>query len=614
MCLQSPSFTPQYCKLYFSHTSDTRIGYINSNFLEMISPLPRLAFLPYLSSQLQDHENGVRPQPPTPSSARVEYQEELEDFTRRMEARHRRKSFSSIPRRSTESGRTVPKSCMTQRNLLSPEQARRPQPRSNVHTIPHRQPQVPASLSQSILPELEELESIEQTFQISSTSSDLSSPSVRPIRGTDDLASPRDTKPVRRKLPRSITYDTFIVPMRTVNPHQPSRHKSEEPYSGSSAAMNSRVPSPYPTLHFNPSQSASSLALSRTSSGQEALQNCKEDVIPDQEDDPRYVFGAQASQYWLGRYTTQLDRLRHCELIPPPSNKRMLQKARTSRDFDEIEGKLKMKALNTLQSFCRNSAASESLEKFMIDLRHTDHDLWYVSRSEIWREIHKPLKSRQQAEVVAHSKGKIGPRPRKFGETLPHGIFRLPNASKRQLSKSRTLNNLANADLAAETRSNLAPDRHERAQQPSVTLPTQMNYLRDHQIRAVSDGIPKAPIHFARLRSPIRPGLVSSHTEPHLATSLHRRTAEMVMPRSSIPIRSPTPKSTSIPDTIRAATIRHAGRIEAETGARVAMCDDMAGRPVHRFKKSESMKKLVDAGIREIKKMGHRSSTTSSTA
>lgn len=569
------------------------------------SPPP--AFAPYMSSRSRNGTSRVRPQPPTPASGRGEYKGLYSDFASMAETQNRRKSLSSIPRRSTDPYK-APKSCLAQAQLLTPEKARRPHPRYSskqpavIREIPCQEARLRLSQSESVLPELEDFESLEEALQGSSTSSIISSESVGLPILSSNIGQSRCTETARPQLGRSITYDTFVAPTRSGNLQQSSSYTLSRSCNSDARTAIRRTRSPYPSLANDSARSMSSFTISVHSSYIDEKNSTSEYDI-----DPRFVFVAQPTQYWLGRYTTQLDKLRTCELISMPSDRHVSPKTRTSTDFDRIESRLKLEALSALRSFCRTKNAKDSFEQFIADLRHKDHDLWYASRSEFWKGIQTQVPNTTPASVTI-PQNDMELRSQKFGETFPHGIFRKPiaSSSRRRLNKSATLSNLAYP--VDDHRPLRLSQQHQEQRKPSLVMSSMSTHVKDHKMRAVSDETPQTLVQFARLKSPIRPGLVTSHTEPSLTTKMHKRTAEMTLPRSFIPVCSPT--LTVKLTNADSGDLLHTdmSKQNANAGTRAALPDSTAVASSRRFKKSESMKKLVDASIREIKKMGRRSS------
>ncbi|KAK5082167.1 hypothetical protein LTR05_007310 [Lithohypha guttulata] len=530
----------------------------------------------------------------------------------------RHSSITSIPRPSSGSSRQADpirktsKSCLTRTPLPSPEGARRPVRRF----LMDRNHDLPRSVlpgSDTILPHLDTYEPLEDVSAIpaqatvrslvkSQTTPALLSPHV-------DIPARSLLRPLPAPLPRSCTYDDIAPPRQVLGPSQYTAQTppKKEKERGALSVRNWLPVSPYVFLSGRKTRSEEDVschAAGQLQHGQSKYLIESEEFVGERH---VHVHTAQPAQYWLGRYMAMLDRLRTTKLIPAPPatnhDRRIIRRAKTSMEFDRAEKDIKAEALGVLRSLCQTQAAYDSFKTFTVSLRAKDPDFMPPGIKTSSQTL------RGQTERRAHA-AEPGQPPTKAERrdltgTLPRTTFRKPPVSKppRYLTKSFTLDTFSSKGSVDSLDS--VSKRGQARFQTHDQQELEQGNIQGRQGRSTRET-------FAESSSDQQCPATQRNTGPSIMklrispTSRDRKVTAVPANTfaSHAQVDTVTPSISSYPSMYQLAPAADGGE------ERYTHQVESPGQG-RRFRKSESMKKLVDVSLKELKKMGHRVSNTS---
>lgn len=289
-------------------------------------------------------------------------------------------------------------------------------------------------------------------------------------------------------------------------------------------------------------------------------------------------------------------------------------------EFERAERDIKKEAMATLRSFCQTDAATSSLDKFAIYMSQNDPSFSRhpaVARHERNSRPYPTVVKQQSGQYPPVNPAK--PRVRKLSDNLPHippNIFRkAPNPNRREptISKSFTIGNFGSTGSFSSPGPSYPSNGHLATGHDGRKV-SYYSHMSETRLRAVEerDARPSA--------SKTMPGQSSDRKASHVEDVFRptNKVARMPLSQSvaSIKLNSETPPQTSfkmVKHEVAAvdggasqtqednSTIKHTRDVDVE--------DTPTGHS-RRFRKSESMKKLFGASIKEIRKMGHRVSNT----
>ena len=339
------------------------------------------------------------------------------------------------------------------------------------------------------------------------------------------------------------------------------------------------------------------------------------------------VFVPETAQYWLGRYSSTLDRLRsdkllHSQKAIKPIRQPKDQSAKSPTDsieLDREETAIKREALQRLRAFCRTKAALESFQMFERSLCIRDADLSTPSMRR--GETARFFTSRSSLSMVPNPP--VNPAKPKMRKLSDRSLFRKGSAtvSVPKLEKSVTISNFGSTDSF----STAATSQGSQWSRPSQgSFPAQQRH-ESTSLQSVDSGN-RALINRNDRPSHGRPSMGTTEVQNPLSFR-HLQARQSIQNKVTSPLEAdPTCNKANADKVVVSGTesLHVAKPVFNRNGAARATSggQDNAEQPIsgmetapssgsRRFRKSESMKKLVDAGFREIKKMGHRVSNVS---
>lgn len=302
-----------------------------------------------------------------------------------------------------------------------------------------------------------------------------------------------------------------------------------------------------------------------------------------------------------------MDRLRARIFTPPRSPKnsyrhdehaaKKVPRPKRSTDFARIEIDIEKEAMKILRSFCQTKAATEGFDRFESLLRN--------KHFESLRRQGLP-QPRPVADVGNQSGVMSNNRPtpevdlkserRMLSGTFPQRIFRKTSSTipKPKIEKSTTIGDFSKTKFYISSSPEEAVYENKLSQQDGSAVISQGQIDRKHVSRVLP-----AP-RVGPLRAPLRapsPGRSNIEVARNFSHRDGKQTTTVTNDESSSDIGQPSGAAAA-----------------AKQPLPYGLVDDQSD-PSRRFRKSESIKQLVDFGIREVRKMsmGRRRKTSGST-
>lgn len=320
----------------------------------------------------------------------------------------------------------------------------------------------------------------------------------------------------------------------------------------------------------------------------------------------RQVHIAASTSYWAGRYMGLCDKLHNSKSVSSQldtlkSSRRAEIPSEADLEFDQAETRRKEEALLQLRGHCKTQDALKSFDAFEHGLRLANRSLSPVKfdthpnvRQSSIHPIHKYALS--ATFRPSHSIGpNISPPSSSTATALSsvHAEMMVYDRSdlpkKSQMSKSKTLGNL-NARV-------LSSQNFPRAKQSSIQSATTLSRARAVQEREMrpSAGMFQAAHRISSTSAIGRKSVPSS--DEWISRPVARKQAE-----EELCLQSGGNDPTKV-------TALSTGKASSKKIANATA--DSSANISRRHHKSESMKRFVDAGLREVIKMGRRVGSTS---
>ncbi|MBA7490065.1 hypothetical protein ES702_00599 [subsurface metagenome] len=316
------------------------------------------------------------------------------------------------------------------------------------------------------------------------------------------------------------------------------------------------------------------------------------------------MYGYELSSYWTGRYVALLDRLRTRRFISPSSTKsalargnavwKRIPKPKEGVEYARIEINIEKEAMKILRSFCQTKAATESFGHFeyLIRRQHIES----IRRSDTTESCDAPETKKEQKACESQSVAALDDRTTDrwmLSGNLPHRIFRKASSTMQQQSKverSTTIGNFCNPQIyiGLNSSSEDSSKMHGSIQHSVSAVTLQSAGDCRPTTRTLTDPKDRSSRKPLETSPSDRLNIEASRNFSHRDV---KPTVNLVDDQSSL-----NPVSTKFSEETLSATT-----------------DTTPVEPSHRFKKSESIKQLVDYSIREMKKMGKRKATSGTT-
>lgn len=308
----------------------------------------------------------------------------------------------------------------------------------------------------------------------------------------------------------------------------------------------------------------------------------------------------ELSSYWTGRYVALLDRLRTRSFDPPPPSKNALARGniaakkipnpKETREFDRIEINIEKEAMKILRSFCQTPAATQSFEQFEYLIRKKHIESMRKSNTSLSSSIadvdNKDKNVPNSQSLVALNDPKTD--RWMLSRALPQGIFRKASSTVQQpkFEKSVTTGNFCQPQfyLGSDSSFEWTENLHGSMQHSASTLT-----LSSVDCKSLHRILPKTNNGSSRTALTTPPNhRLNTKTSRNFSHRDVRQTACLV--DSEPPLNQTSADSTDAPTP--------------------SVNDNLVVQSSRRFRKSDSIKNLVDHSIREMKKMGKRKVTS----
>ena len=325
--------------------------------------------------------------------------------------------------------------------------------------------------------------------------------------------------------------------------------------------------------------------------------------------------------YWLGRYTATSDNIHTAQLTTSHTGKSRSNREeaykhgnKSSSDFDRTQAQIHMETVDILLSFCRTEPAVKSLKQFVRQVYGGKMNISSFGDKLSNFRFPRPGKSCIHTRPrFDHPVNQAKPKVRNFSSRLPSTTFRKTSSDppysgpELGMRKSYTTNNLHESVYER-----LSPSQDTGSSQRHRYVNRRQSEFASR--RSTHDR-PSEPVQGIERRPPFnRRPLPKSMSEHDL---IRDRVGNDNIEPTTIKDRPPRIQLNSAPtqsqNCVSSPSSDGYPSKSQNTGSSYSQESfiSLGGKSRSKFRKSESMMKLVDAGLTQFKRIGHRVSNAS---